>query len=117
MLWLLAPHTPEALMTPDETIELGRLMERYEASLFHFKPSLSEEEFQRMRELQKRVKLELPTGETEIAQALRVDVEWKQRWGDLGRYVEKLGKEAAELIISQVVSQIPAMIEAASKPK
>lgn len=98
-------------MTPDETIECGFLLEKLADG------RITSTEMRRLEELQRRAKTELPTGETEIAAALRVDVEWQQRWGDLGRFLEKLGKEAAELVLQQVVQQLPGMIEGALKPK
>ncbi len=91
-------------MTPDEMIECGHLLEKLGAGI------ITNEEMVRLTELKRRAKAELPTDETEIARALRVDVEWQQRWADLGAFLERAGKEVAEAAVKVLVEQLPTLL-------
>lgn len=96
-------------MTVDEMIECGFLMDLRD------KGSLTSEQNARLLILQAQAKRELPTDETEIAKALRIDVEWQQRWGDLGRFLESLGEVAAKAVLAAFLQQVPGIIESALK--
>lgn len=96
-------------MTPDETIRCGVLMHKRDLG------ALEQGEDVELAGLLRRAELELPTEETEIAAALRNEVEWAQRWGDLGRFIEKEGREVAEMALKIFVAQLPALLEGLRK--
>lgn len=107
-------------MTGAEMVECGNLMAA-EQSGVKLSPALAA----RMKELQRRAKVELPhddpstpdidEGETEIARKMRIDGEWQVRLVAvekvLVRIVETLGTQLGALAVSSLQAEVDQLLK------
>lgn len=100
-------------MTPDESFELGHLLERHQRDLEatarggpgNTADILNHDELVRLATLSVRAHRELPTGETEIVRKMRVDGEWQDRLVAVEQAVLKMAASfAAGVLQAEVVA-------------